>query len=276
MVQAGSWLALRDCQVILMRMGTLRSTVIALGTLGVFGLSSGVAQAATTLDQSFETGSTVGYAPVKSTFSAAQAFTAGISGALTSVDLFLNYYGSPTSTLNLDVLAASASLPTGPSLASTSVTRTDVLASGSWVTFTFSMPVNVVAGSEYALMLTSSTTVTNEYGWRVASAGGAGRYSDSSSSGYGSYVLDPTYSARFRTYVTTADSGPTPPPVMQQFGMPASGACDAAAPIVLNWGGANSGSWGDSWAQWANGGKGGAVCTRTLVYSNALGHWIVG
>ncbi|MFM8154563.1 MAG: hypothetical protein ACKOAF_00600 [Actinomycetes bacterium] len=80
----------------------------------------------------------------------------------------------------------------------------------------------------------------------------------------------------FRTYVNTPDSGPTPPPVMQQFGMPTSGTCDAAAPIVLNWGGAGSGGWGNSWAEWMNGGAGGAVCTRTLVYSNALGHWIVG
>lgn len=76
-----------------------------------------------------------------------------------------------------------------------------------------------------------------------------------------------------------ADSGSgnaTPAPITQQFGMPSSGTCDAAAPVMLNWGGAGSGGWGNSWAQWANGGNGGAVCTRTLVYSNAVGHWIVG
>ena len=68
----------------------------------------------------------------------------------------------------------------------------------------------------------------------------------------------------------------TPPPVIQQFGMPSSGTCDAAAPVMLNWGGAGSGGWGNSWAQWANGGNGGPVCTRTLVYSNSASRWIVG
>lgn len=73
----------------------------------------------------------------------------------------------------------------------------------------------------------------------------------------------------------TSDSSSPPTPVVQQFGMPTSGTCDASAPLVLNWGGAGSGGWGNSWAEWMNGGAGGAVCTRTLVYSNALGHWIV-
>lgn len=68
----------------------------------------------------------------------------------------------------------------------------------------------------------------------------------------------------------------TPAPVIQQFGRPRSGTCGDAAPAALNWGGASSGGWGESWAQWANGGAGGAVCTRTLQYSNATGIWSVG
>ena len=79
-----------------------------------------------------------------------------------------------------------------------------------------------------------------------------------------------------RPTTDSSDSGQVPPPVVQQFGKPASGTCDAAAPVTLNWGGAGSGGWGESWAQWVNGGKGGAVCTRTLVYSNNLGAWTVG
>lgn len=73
-----------------------------------------------------------------------------------------------------------------------------------------------------------------------------------------------------------AETPESPEPLVQQFGMPTSGTCDVAAPAILNWGGAGSGGWGSSWAEWMNGGAGGAVCTRTLVYSNALGHWIVG
>ena len=71
-------------------------------------------------------------------------------------------------------------------------------------------------------------------------------------------------------------SGSNPAPVLQQFGKPSTGTCDAARPEMLNIGGAESGGWGESWAQWMNGGNGGSVCTRTLVYSNALGHWVVG
>ncbi|MGI9136185.1 MAG: hypothetical protein ACR2JS_03880 [Candidatus Nanopelagicales bacterium] len=73
-----------------------------------------------------------------------------------------------------------------------------------------------------------------------------------------------------------AETPESPEPLVQQFGMPTSGTCDDAAPAILNWGGAGGGGWGNSWAQWANGGKGGPVCTRTLVYSNVLSHWIVG
>lgn len=72
---------------------------------------------------------------------------------------------------------------------------------------------------------------------------------------------------------TTSSS--TPNPILQQFGKPSSSTCDATAPESLNWSGVASGGWGESWAEWMNGGNGGAVCTRTLVYSNALGGWTV-
>ena len=67
-----------------------------------------------------------------------------------------------------------------------------------------------------------------------------------------------------------------PAPIVQQFGMPATGTCDAAQPEGLDWSGVARGGWGVSWAQWMHGGNGGAVCTRTLVYSTAQAKWIVG
>ena len=73
---------------------------------------------------------------------------------------------------------------------------------------------------------------------------------------------------------STASSS-SPAPITQQFGKPSTGTCDAAAPLTLNWGGADSGGWNDSWAEWMNDGKGGSVCTRTLVYSNVFGKWAV-
>ena len=74
---------------------------------------------------------------------------------------------------------------------------------------------------------------------------------------------------------STSELSADPAPVFQQFGKPAVGSCEAAAPESLNWSGVASGGWGESWAQWMNGGNGGAVCTRTLVYSDNLGIWTV-
>lgn len=65
-----------------------------------------------------------------------------------------------------------------------------------------------------------------------------------------------------------------PPPILQQVPVPASGSCDLVI-TDYDWGGASSGGWSRSWAQWTNGGSGGPVCTRTLVYSGSLRYWIV-
>jgi hypothetical protein len=66
-----------------------------------------------------------------------------------------------------------------------------------------------------------------------------------------------------------------PAPITQEFGKPASGSCDAAQPAGLDWAGVASGGWANSWSQWMNGGTGGFVCTRTLVYSTTQAKWIV-
>ncbi len=65
-----------------------------------------------------------------------------------------------------------------------------------------------------------------------------------------------------------SSSASAPAPVVQQFARPTSGTCDAAQPAGLNWSGVVSGGWSESWAQWANGGRGGSVCTRTLEFVN--------
>jgi len=75
---------------------------------------------------------------------------------------------------------------------------------------------------------------------------------------------------------SSSSASSTPPSIIQQFGKSSVGTCNDAQPDGLNWGGASSGGWGESWSQWVNDGLGGAVCTRTLVHSNSLGHWVVG
>lgn len=71
------------------------------------------------------------------------------------------------------------------------------------------------------------------------------------------------------------DLSHSPAPIIQQFGRPASGSCEANAPESLNWSGVASGGWSESSAQWMNDGKGGPVCTRTLEYSKSLEKWVV-
>jgi hypothetical protein len=68
---------------------------------------------------------------------------------------------------------------------------------------------------------------------------------------------------------------PLPDPVFQEFGKPTVGSCAALAPASLNWGGVSHGGWGESWSQWMHDGKGGAVCSRTLVYSREREAWFV-
>jgi hypothetical protein len=77
------------------------------------------------------------------------------------------------------------------------------------------------------------------------------------------------------TYVALCDPEGTPiAPVYQQTTPIADGSCDITDPSY-NLAGVESGGWTSSWAEWPNGGSGGTVCARTLVYSDALGHWAV-
>jgi hypothetical protein len=63
-------------------------------------------------------------------------------------------------------------------------------------------------------------------------------------------------------------------PVLQEVGLGANANCETLDDTALNWGGAESGNWGTSWAEWPNDHQGGAVCERTLTYSHAEGHWV--
>jgi len=70
-------------------------------------------------------------------------------------------------------------------------------------------------------------------------------------------------------------SGAGPAAHMQQFPKSPSMTCDEAQPEGLDWAGAPSGGWGESWARWPKDGKGGEVCVRTLFYNNSTGKWDV-
>lgn len=97
------------------------------------------------------------------------------------------------------------------------------------------------------------------------------------------YVLGASPSVRATFLITVTDAAASgdgglsgPRPIVQQFGKPALGSCDEVAVDSLNWPGAPSGGWGNSWAQWMNDGLGGEVCSRTLTFSNSISAWTVG
>ena len=89
----------------------------------------------------------------------------------------------------------------------------------------------------------------------AATEGGISIYTDSSGS---SPAADESYA-----------------PIIQQFGRPAVGTCNAAEPQYLIQQGFPSGGWGESWSYWIHGSKGGDVCTRMVVYSSSESKWII-
>jgi hypothetical protein len=252
-------------------MRNLRIFAVAISALSVFGVSSGVAQAATTLDQSYDAANSEQAVPRGSL---GQVVTPGLSGQLTNVEVNLVKLSVTPGGVTVSIRNVSAGLPTGSDLAAVFIPDSSIGTLASWISVNFSTPVTITAGAPFAIVISDASNANN-YFWRLQSpgtyAGGEGSATTPSWT-----LFSPSDDFNFRTYVDTSRSDATPPPVLQQFGMPSSGTCDASAPVMLNWGGAGSGGWGNSWAQWANGGNGGPVCTRTLVYSNSASRWIVG
>ena len=64
--------------------------------------------------------------------------------------------------------------------------------------------------------------------------------------------------------------------VQQQIGEVGTNSCSKIDDSTLGFGTEVHGGWTMSWAQWANGGAGGSVCTRTLTYEVNSSRWIAG
>lgn len=244
-----------------------------LGVVVAVILGAAPAQAAGTLDQSFELSCSGCYDGVISGVPKGQAVVPGMTGLLTSVDLLVSDSGPETSPLTASIYSASNGLPTGAPLASVALSPSSISVSDSWVSFAFSEPAEVTAGTPFVIVLTTLQDPTQGgYFWLrgTPAYSGGGGLTDAGSGWNGSAW---TYSFNFRTYVSQEGATHSPTPLLQQFGRPEQVTCEASAPFSLNWGGAGSGGWGESWAQWMNGGAGGQVCTRTLVFDNAQGTW---
>ena len=188
-------------------------------------------------------------------------------------------------------VAASAVAFVAPAYAATSTVTVQCgfsIAAGGLALTASQTSVTAAVNDIVRINVTSADTIT------VATVGATGVTSISSPGNYDYTVTQASASLTFSTpsgacagdTVTVSINGgaaggtesaasSAPAPVMQQFGKPSSGTCTEAAPSTLNWGGAPSGGWGESWAQWMNGGLGGAVCSRTLVYSQSAEAWTV-
>ncbi len=163
----------------------------------------------------------------------AQTFTAGLSGALTGVQLdcfeadAANYPG-----YTIQVWATSGGEPVGPALAISDPVLPYLpgACANTWVDFTFSSPATVTAGTQYAIVWTTS----NRY-WGFAQGS---QSSDPYSAGtQWTSMAGTTWAPEdyrdwaFRTYVTTSESTSTPvPPRVVQFWITKSN--DASAPVA--------------------------------------------
>ena len=102
-------------------------------------------------------------------FQAAQTFTANLSGLLDQVDI-----GVASSAPNVDLTVqirtvAASGAPTETVLASATVPKANALGNHwGWVEVPFSLPASVIAGTQYAIVLTapnSGSSVGNNYEW---------------------------------------------------------------------------------------------------------------
>jgi hypothetical protein len=97
---------------------------------------------------------------VQGTVEFAQTFTAGISGNLDQVKLFLARTASPppTGDLTVQIKATAGGMPSGAALASSTVPEASVSTAGGWVSVPLSPPAPSIAGTQYAIVLTAPTT----------------------------------------------------------------------------------------------------------------------
>ena len=128
----------------------------------------------------------------------------------------------------------------------------------------------VGAGSATGLTLKTAAElqdITTYTGWSIS----AGR--DTSTI----WGIDPAINGGFPFLqafpVPVPDPSQFPPPILQQLPVLEDGSCAIQDDAAFGYGTPVHGGWGVSWAQWANGGTGGPVCTRTLVYT--MSGWTV-
>ena len=159
-------------------------------------------QTGTDADMSDIVGPPVGVIPPRSV---AQTFTAGLSGALTAVELFLGSNGSSdVEPVTIEIRETLAGAPSSTVLARAEIPAACVTPVPRWVTVVFADPATVHSTKQYAILAhTGGHTVYLWYcGPHTAEPSGAlwETFEYPPAAGWGRATTDP---AAFRTYVQT-------------------------------------------------------------------------
>jgi hypothetical protein len=144
----------------------------------------------------------------------AQTFTAGTTGSLDRVDLAISRPAAITVPLTVEIRATAGGTPTGPALASENVVAADIplvfIADG-FISVPLSPAAAVVAGSEYAIVLSSpGCGFGNCYHWVLGPAGdpypaGAGLQSFDAGATWTPFAYFGSTDLAFKTYVARPD-----------------------------------------------------------------------
>jgi hypothetical protein len=172
-----------------------------------------------TLDQE-QTSATGPDAEVYSNQAWAQTFTAGLSGGLDQVDLNLAQQisgaSAPTTPLTVEIQNVSGGVPGGTVLGTQAIAPSTppVYPTNGFVSVNFSPTVPVVAGTQYAIVASTTAGSSGEYGWYGA---GGDTYTRGDPffqqpPGTGSWMMPATLDLSFKTYVVASSSTPTGTP----------------------------------------------------------------
>jgi hypothetical protein len=146
----------------------------------------------------------------------AQTITAGLSGGVDQVDLFLETSGMccPSAPLTVEIRNVDAGQPGTTVLASQTVAAAGVSTTPAFVPVVFPTPAPVVAGTQYAIVAYSTTSATNFYSWigtmANAYAGGESFFDAPPDGSWTASGPPPHWDTAFKTYVALPATQPGP------------------------------------------------------------------
>jgi Ca2+-binding RTX toxin-like protein len=153
----------------------------------------------------------------------AQVFTAGLSGNLDQVDVYIRRNSSCNggSGITAQIRTLTGSTPSNTALATKTIPAASIIATSPlWLSFTFEAPAPVTAGTQYALVLSapdagSCPPMQQPYDWRGALGnpydGGASYFTNDGGSSWTIQSMG-DFDTAFKTYVAEPPPPEPPPP----------------------------------------------------------------